>query len=253
MTYLRLNKTNAAELMTAADSALETLDQARAARREADKAYYSYCDKWSSEKDAEREAELKAALKSASEAYDAANDNAQSACEHAVQALLAHQSRELTDAYDKILDGIESTKAFRTIATPPAVQYDVLTKLDGAVLATGDDLETVASVPAFAVQRPEIIYSLGYTDDTDDADELYVVRWDMPSYDGRPATGEELKTMRQRAGLTIAELARRAGLTFDAVHKLESGQRSIANSSAQTVGRIAQVLGVDIRYLIAIN
>lgn len=59
--------------------------------------------------------------------------------------------------------------------------------------------------------------------------------------------GEVVRELRERQGLTQAQLAERAQLAMSYVALLESGQQT--NLSPSALGRLARVLGVTTRQL----
>jgi transcriptional regulator with XRE-family HTH domain len=64
----------------------------------------------------------------------------------------------------------------------------------------------------------------------------------------RNLLGERLHTIRRRRGLTLKELARRAGTSYVGVSKLEHGQKP--QVSLDVVVRLAEVLEVSLDYLV---
>jgi transcriptional regulator with XRE-family HTH domain len=64
----------------------------------------------------------------------------------------------------------------------------------------------------------------------------------------RNLLGERLHTIRRRRGLTLKELARRAGTSYVGISKLEHGQKP--QVSLDVVVRLAEVLGVSLDYLV---
>ena len=63
-----------------------------------------------------------------------------------------------------------------------------------------------------------------------------------PPAAGLPPFADKLKTLREAAGLTQGQLAKRAGLHLGAIFKLEQGVR---DPSWATVQALANALGVD--------
>ena len=59
--------------------------------------------------------------------------------------------------------------------------------------------------------------------------------------------GQVVRELRERQGLTQAQLAERAQLAMSYITLLESGQQ--ANLSPSALGRLARVLGVTSRHL----
>lgn len=57
-----------------------------------------------------------------------------------------------------------------------------------------------------------------------------------------PAFPDRLRALRESAGLTVAELAEAAGLTRQAVHNYEAGDR---RPTWQAVQKLAEALGVS--------
>lgn len=73
-----------------------------------------------------------------------------------------------------------------------------------------------------------------------------------PAPDGRTdceaqAVAARLRALRQRAGITQADLALRLGTTQSAVARMEAGQRRM---SLSTVRRVAEALGCDAELVI---
>ena len=64
----------------------------------------------------------------------------------------------------------------------------------------------------------------------------------------RNLLGERLHTIRRRRGLTLKELARRAGTSYVGVSNLERGQKP--QVSLDVVVRLADVLKVSLDYLV---
>jgi transcriptional regulator with XRE-family HTH domain len=63
-----------------------------------------------------------------------------------------------------------------------------------------------------------------------------------------PPVGERLRRLRRAAGLTLRELASRAGLDLSTVHKLEQGR--IDNPRLNTLVALAEALGVTVAALV---
>jgi transcriptional regulator with XRE-family HTH domain len=62
--------------------------------------------------------------------------------------------------------------------------------------------------------------------------------------------GVNVRTARQRAGLTQAELAHRAGLAQPAISLIEAGQ---ANPTVQTLQQVADALGCPLADLLKVD
>lgn len=63
-------------------------------------------------------------------------------------------------------------------------------------------------------------------------------------------TGAELKKCRLKKGMTQTELANAAGLTLNAIAKLESGTRKIGYMRAANFIRLADALGMEPKELL---
>jgi DNA-binding XRE family transcriptional regulator len=59
------------------------------------------------------------------------------------------------------------------------------------------------------------------------------------------AIASQIREARKSAGLTLVDVAERAGMTKQAVLKIESGQN--ANPKLDTIARIARAIGKDLR------
>ncbi len=64
------------------------------------------------------------------------------------------------------------------------------------------------------------------------------------------SNGEALKRCREAKGLTQAELAKKSGMSVRVLQNLEQGVRDINKASVETVLRIADALGVDVREIL---
>ena len=61
-------------------------------------------------------------------------------------------------------------------------------------------------------------------------------------------TGEKIKMLRKRAGMTQAELANRLGVRVAAVAKYETGR--VTNLKRETIAKLSEVFDVSPIYLI---
>ncbi len=57
-----------------------------------------------------------------------------------------------------------------------------------------------------------------------------------------PVDGESLRRIRQERALSLRELGEKSGVSFDSIHKLETGRRS---AHPRTIRKLAQALGVE--------
>lgn len=64
----------------------------------------------------------------------------------------------------------------------------------------------------------------------------------MPPRTAKPAFARRLRQLREAAGLSVAELAAKLGVSRQAVHQLEAGR---AQPAWETVQRLADVLGLS--------
>lgn len=62
-------------------------------------------------------------------------------------------------------------------------------------------------------------------------------------------TGERIIYLRNRQGISQAELARRAGIGQSTLHGYENGNRSTQGMSVAIAQRLARALGVSLDYL----
>ena len=58
--------------------------------------------------------------------------------------------------------------------------------------------------------------------------------------------GERLRRLRQDRALSLRELGEKSGVSFDSIHKLESGRRA---AQPRTIRKLAAALGVEPREL----
>ncbi len=63
--------------------------------------------------------------------------------------------------------------------------------------------------------------------------------------------GERLKRLRELAGISQGELARRAGINRPTISQLESGQ--IKNITVETAKRLAKALEISLDMLVGMN
>jgi len=61
-----------------------------------------------------------------------------------------------------------------------------------------------------------------------------------------PLIGERVQHVRRRLGLTQYQLARKAGVSFAVISRLETGSQSV---SAERLAVIAELLGLSLDYL----
>lgn len=70
----------------------------------------------------------------------------------------------------------------------------------------------------------------------------------MPSRQEIPLFGQRVRRMRERRGLSVQELADRAGTRYQTIWKIERGM--LREPSIVLAQKIAQALGVGVDYLI---
>jgi predicted transcriptional regulator len=59
--------------------------------------------------------------------------------------------------------------------------------------------------------------------------------------------GERLRRIRQERALSLRDLGDRSGVSFDSIHKLETGRRQ---AQPRTVRKLAEALGVEAEELV---